>query len=303
MISSHKRERLNLVLDIVYRARMTHTLPKGYIVYNLDYIPDYVFEPYPPDEKPDGRNFLRLHSDTLIESEYDIDLRTDHNEFQLAPGKYFFDRLFFCGFQGLYLKEPQKHVVKHVCFKESLMNYFYLRILHQKYPIVLKNLKVISNNTITDDYAFSWVGLFGAESHDSIIARAQKHSYKPVAETESEIQDESKWVYRTCIFDYNVKTISNDPDVYNNLKWRPSGYGLSDPPCVYIEYEDRKYEALRDVLATKYGINLKRKSGFVTRQYRKRTTDELNEEIAGLWDDIKKAEHAGFISFVPVITE
>jgi hypothetical protein len=65
----------------------------------------------------------------------------------------------------------------------------------------------------------------------------------------------------------------------------------------------RKYEALRDVLATKYGINLKRKSGFVTRQYRKRTTDELNEEIAGLWDDIKKAEHAGFISFVPVSTE
>lgn len=29
----------------------------------------------------------------------------------------------------------------------------------------------------------------------------------------------------------------------------------------------RKYEALRDVLATKYGVNLKRKVGFVTHQY------------------------------------
>ena len=280
---------------------MAHTLPKGYIVYNFDFIPDYVFEPFPAEIKPDSRNYLRLYDDTLIESIHDIDLRTDYNEFRLSPGKYFIDRSFTSGgFQTLYLKEPQKHAVSVVNIRESCMKYEYFRMHTNKYDIVFKDLSVIRDNKVTDETAFYTVGLFGAEPHDSITVRGKKHSYKPCTETLSEQQDVSEWSYRVCIFSSRMEEIINDPDICKHLIWRTEVNYLTEPPHAYINYFGKNYEVLREVLSDKYGLELKKGGGFVTRQYRKLTQDEINKEIDEEWENIKKAERKGRIKFVPV---
>lgn len=300
--STYIHVRLNIDALLFIRCLMAHTLPKGYIVYNLDFIPDYVFEPFPAEIKPDSRNYLRLYDDTLIESIHDIDLRTDYNEFRLAPGKYFIDRSFTSGgFQTLYLKEPQKHTVSVVNLRESYMKYEFFRMYTNKYLIVFNNLSVIRDNTVTDEKAFYEVGLFGAESHDSIISRGKKHSYEPRDETLSEEQDVSEWSYRVCVFSSRIKEFINDPDVCKHLIWRTEANYLTEPPHAYINYYGKNYEVLRNVLSDKYDFTLKKGGGFITKQYRKLTQDEINKEIDEEWENIKKAERAGRITFVPIL--
>ena len=98
-----------------------------------------------------------------------------------------------------------------------------------------------------------------------------------------------------------MEEIINDPDVCKHLIWRTEVNYLTEPPHAYINYFGKNYEELREVLSDKYGLELKKGGGIVTRQYRKLTQDEINKEIDEEWENIKKAERAGRITFDPVI--
>ncbi len=269
----------------------------GLIKVNTNYIPNFI-------SKERWTNNIKLESSIHIKSSIPITLELGGAEYILESGEHYLP--FTYGFHDIKIKTDITNnndvEIYHKCLTDE--QYYNAYCLMLKYPIYINTIhKNSSSPNESDSNTIYCYGMFGTVSDNDLYSVNKSFTLNSNSncfwlKLEKLVESDKVKTYSQFIYHKDIHLVQNDTEITKLLVNYDKDYvRQSYHPCIAICYEETNYQALKNILNSKYNIKLVLPKE-PDRVYENKIYEEIVNEVLDHNEKINYYQDIGVFEFI-----